>query len=139
VTDASMQVGGALGIAVIGSVLSTSYRDALPALDKMPAEAADAASDSVGAAGGVAAEIGGERGSQLLTAAHEAFVEGLGDAMLIGAGATALGVVAALLVLPRKAARKPPAVGTDTTPDGADTGTGLTASGAARREAARPT
>ncbi|MEV6958167.1 MFS transporter [Streptomyces sp. NPDC051207] len=138
VTDASMQVGGALGIAVIGSVLSTSYRDALPALDRMPAEAADAASDSVGAADGVAAGIGGEPGRQLLAAAHEAFVEGLGDAMLIGAGVTALGVLAALLVFPRRAAKGPLAVGGDTTPGEADTGTDdLTASGAARREASR--
>jgi EmrB/QacA subfamily drug resistance transporter len=138
VTDASMQVGGALGIAVIGSVLSTSYRDALPALDRMPAEAADAASDSVGAAGGVAAEIGGEPGRQLLAAAHEAFVEGLGDAMLIGAGVTALGVFAALMVLPRRAPKEPPAVGGTVALGGADTSTGLTASGAVRRESARP-
>ncbi|MEO3973649.1 MFS transporter [Streptomyces sp. CAU 1734] len=100
VTDASMQVGGALGIAVVGSMLSTTYRDSMPAVDGIPAGAAAAAEDSVGAAGGVAARIGGEPGLRLLDAAHHAFTDGLQSSMLAAAVATALGVVIAVVVLP---------------------------------------
>lgn len=102
VTDASMQVGGALGIAVIGSMLSTSYRDSMPAVGGVPAEAAAAAEDSVGAATGVAAQLGGETGGRLLEAAHHAFVDGLQNAMLVGTAATVLGVLVALFVLPSR-------------------------------------
>ncbi|MFF2654263.1 DHA2 family efflux MFS transporter permease subunit [Streptomyces sp. NPDC058045] len=105
VTDAAMQVGGALGIAVIGSVLSTSYRDGLPALDGLPGPAADAVSDSVGAATTVAGSVGGPQGRALLETARDAFIGGLGDALLAGAGVTAAGVLVALVVLPGARAR----------------------------------
>lgn len=102
VTDAAMQVGGALGIAVIGSALANSYRDALPELGQLPPEAATAVGDSVGAATGVAAGLGGEPGRRLIDAANDAFMAGLGDSMLIAAGATALGALVAVVVLPRR-------------------------------------
>ncbi|MER6615494.1 DHA2 family efflux MFS transporter permease subunit [Streptomyces xantholiticus] len=105
VTDAAMQVGGALGIAVVGSVLTTSYRDALPGFDGLPGPAAEAAGDSIGAATAVASSIGGDQGRALLDTAREAFAGGLGDAMLGGAAVTAAGVLVALVVLPGRRAR----------------------------------
>ncbi|MEU5955045.1 DHA2 family efflux MFS transporter permease subunit [Streptomyces sp. NPDC047525] len=105
VTDAAMQVGGALGIAVVGSVLTTSYREALPGLDGLPGPAAEAVGDSIGAATGVAASMGDGQGQALLDTAREAFVGGLGDALLTGAAVTAAGVLVALVVLPGRKAR----------------------------------
>ncbi|MFH8366941.1 MFS transporter [Streptomyces sp. NPDC018031] len=112
VTDAAMQVGGALGIAVVGSVLTTSYRDALPAMDGLPPHAAEAAGDSVGAAATAAERLGGGDGRSLLAAARQAFTDGLGDAMTVGAVVCAAGALTALVVLGRRPSAPPgPAAG----------------------------
>ncbi|MFI8929684.1 MFS transporter [Streptomyces sp. NPDC053474] len=61
VNDTSLELGGSLGIAVLGSVLGTSYADGLAdetAGSKLPASALAQAQDSVGAGGGVAQAIG---------------------------------------------------------------------------------
>jgi hypothetical protein len=53
------QVGGGLGVAVLGSVLTSAYRDQLaPALQGLPGRAATLARDSEGAALAVAARLG---------------------------------------------------------------------------------
>ncbi|WP_282796908.1 MFS transporter [Streptomyces sp. CC224B] len=60
VNDTSLELGGSLGIAVLGSVLATSYSDGLAeetAGSKLPASALEKAQDSVGAGGGVAQGI----------------------------------------------------------------------------------
>ena len=101
--DTTRMVGGALGIAVIGSVLSSSYGDAIaPAVSSLPPPAAAAASDSVGAALGVAGRIG-PQASELVQAARFAFVESMGDAVLVAAAVALLGAMVALLFLPARA------------------------------------
>ncbi|MFD9907029.1 MFS transporter [Streptomyces sp. NPDC059063] len=63
VNDTSLELGGSLGIAVLGSVLATSYADGLAeeaAGSKLPASALAQAQDSVGAGGGVAQAIGAQ-------------------------------------------------------------------------------
>ncbi|MFE4259766.1 MFS transporter [Streptomyces sp. NPDC056883] len=104
VTDATLQVGGSLGIAVVGSVLTTSYRDGLPDLGGLPAPAAEATRDSLGGAAEVAARIGGEAGQGLSTIASDAYVAAIADAMTVAGGVAAVGVLAVLLLLP---GRKP--------------------------------
>ncbi len=100
--DTTRMVGGALGVAVIGSVLSSSYGHAIaPAVSNLPARAASAASDSVGAALNIAGHIG-PRGSELAQAARISFVESMGDAVLVAAGIALLGAVIALLFLPAR-------------------------------------
>ncbi|MEU5245958.1 MFS transporter, partial [Streptomyces asoensis] len=60
------QVGGALGIAVLGSVLSTSYRNGIEGhLGALPAGVRDTAGESIEATLGVAAKLG-ERGRSLV-------------------------------------------------------------------------
>lgn len=57
------QVGGALGVAVLGSVLTTTYRDQLtPTLARLPEQAGAAAGDYLGTALGVAAQPGAAGG-----------------------------------------------------------------------------
>ncbi|MEU5598638.1 MFS transporter [Streptomyces sp. NPDC020298] len=61
VNDTSLELGGSLGIAILGSLLSTSYGDHLTdatARSKLPASALDTAQDSVGAGYAVAQGIG---------------------------------------------------------------------------------
>jgi EmrB/QacA subfamily drug resistance transporter len=101
VTDAAIQVGGTLGIAVTGSVLATTYRAALPTESPLPAEVDAVVRDSIGGANLVAEKLGGEGGEQLRRLASDAFVSGLADAMYVGAGVAALGALIALFLLPK--------------------------------------
>ena len=87
-------VGGALGIAVIGSLTyslySTRVADAVAAL---PCEAAEAARNSIGAAVQIASQLPGDAGGALYAAAGEAFTDAIGLVGLVSAGiafATAL-------------------------------------------------
>jgi EmrB/QacA subfamily drug resistance transporter len=84
--DLLRQLGGALGVAVIGSVMNTVYRDRMvDATAGLPPAAASAVSDSVGAAVAIAARIGGTVGDVLAATARDAFVDGLGIAAIVAA------------------------------------------------------
>ncbi|MBO0919108.1 DHA2 family efflux MFS transporter permease subunit [Streptomyces laculatispora] len=85
------QTGGALGIALLGSLLAGTYSGRLDTTG-VPAAAADTAGDSVVAAHAVAARLGAQR---LADSADAAYVHGMSLVLLV-IGATAL--VSALLV-----------------------------------------
>lgn len=103
VNDTTREVGGALGVAILGSLLSSGFTSAMAgAVRGLPAAAAEIASDSFGGALAVAAQIGGVPGRALETAARAAFVDGVGLAMLVGAGITLVGALVALLFLPSR-------------------------------------
>jgi EmrB/QacA subfamily drug resistance transporter len=91
------QTSGALGVAVVGSVMNTVYGDRMAdVVANLPPQAAGPAQDSVGAALAVAAQIGGLPGAILGGAARTAFV----DALSYGAvTAACVVVVGALLIL----------------------------------------
>jgi MFS transporter, DHA2 family, multidrug resistance protein len=96
---AMRQVGGTIGVAVLGTVLSSTYRGALP--DGVPA----AAHDSVSAGAALAHQLGSV---PLLDAVRSAYVDGL-DAMLwVCAGVAVVGIGLALRFLPRRAAAAAP-------------------------------
>ncbi|MFJ8625589.1 MFS transporter [Kitasatospora sp. NPDC093550] len=98
------QVGGALGIAVFGSLLSGAYRGALDT-GGLPAGAAHRAGESVVAADALARAGGGPA---LSASAHAAYVHGMGVVLLV-AGLVA--VVSAVLVTARMPADTPAAEG----------------------------
>jgi EmrB/QacA subfamily drug resistance transporter len=101
--DTTRMVGGALGVAVIGSALSSSYGSAVePALTQLPPNAATKAGDSVGAALEVARRAGPVAGD-LAQAARSAFVDAMGDALVIGASVAAVGALIVLAWLPARA------------------------------------
>jgi EmrB/QacA subfamily drug resistance transporter len=101
--DTTRQVGGALGVAVLGSILAASYGAAIqPALRDAPPPIAQAAGDSIGAAATIAARLG-PQGQGLLEAARSAFLQGMGDAVQVGAGVAALAALLVLLFLPARA------------------------------------
>ena len=98
--DTTRQVGGALGVAVLGSVLAWQYGSAMtPAVAQLPSEAADIASDSIGGALAVASQIG-QAAAPLVDAAKLAFVDGMQIAVLVAAGVAFVGAVITLVFLP---------------------------------------
>jgi EmrB/QacA subfamily drug resistance transporter len=105
VNDTNRIVGGALGVAILGSLLNSGYRgDMEQATHALPAGAADAARDSVGGAGAVADQIGGATGHALDLAASSAFVDAMSTATLVGAGFALAGAIIALVWLPSREA-----------------------------------
>ena len=99
--DTTRQVGGALGVAVLGSILSSGYRDAIAgALGGIPETVAAAVRDSVGAAVVLADRLGGTAGTALLSAGRTSFVDGMSTALIAGAAVMAVAAVAALGLLP---------------------------------------
>lgn len=93
--DTTRELGGAVGIAVLGSVLSSAYKsDIADRLEGIPPEAAAIAEESIGGAQAIAAELG-ERGTQVIVAANQAFSQGMTVTMYVGA---AFLVASALLV-----------------------------------------
>ncbi len=106
--DTTRELGSALGVAVLGSVLSSGYGNALAsrlgsAGVPVSPDLAAAARDSIGAASAVAAQIGGEPGQVLLAAARESFVSGLAGTALAGAIITAVGAAIVFHWLPGRA------------------------------------
>lgn len=102
------QLGGALGVAVLGSVLSGAYRAAVDeelvaAVPDLSAQAHHAAGESVEATLAVATRLG-EAGNELADAAREAFV-GAMHTTVLGSVAVAL---AGTLVVARFLPAKPP-------------------------------
>jgi EmrB/QacA subfamily drug resistance transporter len=96
-SDVTRQVGGALGVAVIGSIIGSAY-------SRDMSDSPPAASESVGAAHAVAERVGGTAGREIADTAGRAFTEAL------GIGLTAAAVVAlagALLVLMRLPSGRP--------------------------------
>jgi EmrB/QacA subfamily drug resistance transporter len=104
----ALQVGGALGVAVIGSVLSTRYQSAMNALligRHLPAAVLQDILGSLGGALAVARAVGGPLGAGLTTVARSSFQTGMRTALLAGLGATAAGMLVVLAALPARPPR----------------------------------
>ncbi len=114
--DTTRMVGGSLGVAVLGSLLSSGYGDDMERVTEgLDPRAAEAAGESISAAGAVAGRIGGEAGAALAQAADGAFVSAMSTALTVGTGVALAGALFAVVVMPRKqrepkAARAPQAV-----------------------------
>jgi hypothetical protein len=95
-------VSGALGVAVIGSLVNSLYeRDLEPAVTALPAPAREAAGESIGAASAIAAQAPSpEAGANLLAAAADAFTSAMGIGLAVGAAMTFATAVAVLRGLP---------------------------------------
>jgi EmrB/QacA subfamily drug resistance transporter len=97
VNDTTRQVGGALGVAILGSLLASTYAASLGA--SVPA----AAKASVGAALDLARSFGGEQGAALAASAKSAYVDGMGVGVLVAAAVALFGSLVALVFLPSRA------------------------------------
>ncbi len=100
VNDTTRELGGTLGVAVIGSVFASLYAagfDAAPA--GLPIEPAQ---ESIGAALGIAQQIGGAPGEALRQLATAGFYDGLEAGCLVAAGVCVLGSLMAAVLLPSR-------------------------------------
>ena len=99
VSETSGELGGALGIAILGSIGTAVYRSELA--DNMPAgiaaDVADAARDTLGGAIAVAETLPGEIGAALVIAAQTAFVDAIHIVAIVsGVGAVLTAIAAAI-------------------------------------------
>ena len=105
VNDTTRELGGTLGVAVVGSVFASAYGaqllDSLRALG-LPTQVLATAQESVAAAMAVAAELPGQAGVAVVDAAQQAFVDGLAQGSLVAAACVAVGAVLALVFLPAR-------------------------------------
>ncbi len=112
VLQALQKLGGPLGAAILGSVLSTVYQAQLP-LAGLPVATARVIRESLFAGIAVASQL---RSVALLGSVRSAFVEGMDVALVVAAAIAVVGLILALVFMPRRS-------GTPETPnaDGADT------------------
>lgn len=112
VNDTAREVGGTLGVAVVGSVFASLYGpkivDNLAGLP-IPAEALDAAEGSMAAALIVAERAPAAGAQAIVAAARDAFMSGWMTACLVAVGVALVGSVLTLLFLPNRAASAEPA------------------------------
>jgi EmrB/QacA subfamily drug resistance transporter len=97
VNDTTREVGGALGIAVLGSLVSSAYRSTMAgSVGGLPPAAAAVARDSIGGAYSVA-QGAGPAGSQLNSLAATAFTDAM-SAALVAAAVVALVTAGIVLI-----------------------------------------
>jgi Na+/melibiose symporter-like transporter len=102
VNDLAREVGGALGIAVLGSVLNNGYRTRITAAAvHLPSRAAAAIKGSIAAAA-EAAPHHGAKGVVLLSHAQNAFVNGLQNALIVAACVLFAAAVIVAILAPRR-------------------------------------
>ena len=116
INDTIREVGGALGVAIVGSLSAAVYRSHLTALlagAHVPAAVTSVATGSVAAANSAGAQAGGAGGHQLVAAAHSAFVTSMADGMRVAAVVAMVSAVASFFALatrrPRRSAAPAPA------------------------------
>jgi DHA2 family multidrug resistance protein-like MFS transporter len=108
-TNTARQLAGALGVAVLGSIIGQVYRSQLsPHLAALPAAARSAATGSITATQAVATRLG-PAGARLNGFADTAFVHAMHVSTLLSAAITLLGVLAMLTWMPGGRAAQTPA------------------------------
>ncbi|MFC9841555.1 MFS transporter [Rhodococcus sp. NPDC127530] len=119
--DATREVGGTLGVAIIGSVYASLYASSLATSDAaqgLPEEVRSVMGESVGAAVIASEQLRGG-GNQIAAqavsdAANSAFLDGLTAGSYVAAGVTALGAIVAAAFLPSRPTTEPAGHGADT-------------------------
>jgi Na+/melibiose symporter-like transporter len=100
--DTTRELGGALGVAVLGSIVTSKYLSGMAtSIAGLPQQAADVADSGLSGAIAVGQQIGGDQGAALVQSARQAFVDGLGAAAIVGAVVVFGAAIAARMLLPR--------------------------------------
>ncbi|MEU0090122.1 DHA2 family efflux MFS transporter permease subunit [Kribbella sp. NPDC006257] len=99
--QAFRQIGGTVGVAVLGTVLNSVYRSGVDT-DGLPAQAAEAVEKGVGPGLAVAAKTGS---AELLASVRDAFMTSFNATMWVSAGIGIAGAVLAALLMPKRAAK----------------------------------
>jgi EmrB/QacA subfamily drug resistance transporter len=111
VNDTTREVGGTLGVAVLGSIMASVYGgrilDALSGTP-LPAGLRAAAGDSLAAALQIAGGVGGAAGRGIALAAQDAFVQAFQIGSVVTGAVALVGAVIALLFLPARSRQEEP-------------------------------
>jgi EmrB/QacA subfamily drug resistance transporter len=111
VNDTTREIGGTLGVAVLGSIMASVYGgrilDALSGTP-LPAGLRTAAGDSLAAALQIAGDVGGAAGRGIALAAQDAFVHAFQIGSVVTGGVALVGAVLALLFLPSRSRDEEP-------------------------------
>jgi len=110
--DTTRELGGALGVAVLGSLVTSQYTTGLAGtVASLPAEAREIAEGSIAGVQGLIARgvVSPDLAERLLGVARTAFVDGLGVAGLVAASVVAVAAVAVRVLLPANAVPTAPA------------------------------
>ncbi|WP_315770732.1 MFS transporter [Rhodococcoides kroppenstedtii] len=102
ISETAYELGVALGIAVLGSIVTALYRSDLIFPDELSADVRSTAEDSLASAAQVL-----ERGSANYHAAQDAFVSGMQITTIVAAGILVLSAVVAWRVIPSDRSTKP--------------------------------
>src|SRR5271166_6321989 len=105
INDTIREVGGALGIAVVGSLSAAVYRSRLTHVltaRHAPALTVHVATSSIAAADAAGQQAGGAPGSELVAAAHSAFVNAMAMGIRVAAAVALAAAIAAIFALPRR-------------------------------------
>jgi EmrB/QacA subfamily drug resistance transporter len=107
VNDTTREVGGTLGVAVLGSIMASVYggriADALSGTP-LPAALRTAASESLAAALQIGERVSGQVGAGIATTAQSAFVHAFQIGSVVTGGVALLGAAIAFLFLPARSA-----------------------------------
>src|SRR5207249_5866807 len=103
VNDTTRQTGGALGVAVLGSIFLAHYHSAIGGLGFVPAAERASARESIGTSLAVAARVPAGAATQLRDAAHVAFLDAMRLTYAFGVGVVLVAVVVAWRFLPARA------------------------------------
>jgi EmrB/QacA subfamily drug resistance transporter len=107
VNDTTRQVGGALGVAVVGSVMTSAYGPRIASsftAAGVPPAAVAQAKQGLGFALQIASQAPASAQNGLVTAAQDAFVTGMHHGVVVGAIAALLGAIIVTIWLPARAA-----------------------------------
>jgi DHA2 family multidrug resistance protein-like MFS transporter len=103
ISEMSAELGGALGIALLGSLVTAIYRGAVgdAIIGDLPPATTDAARDTLGAALSVAEALGDQLGEDLASASRSAFVAAFQAAALVSTGIALIAAAATVFGLGR--------------------------------------
>ena len=104
VNDTIREVGGTLGVAIVGSLAAAIYRSRLStklAAHHTPGFVAHVATSSIAAADAIGKSIGGARGGEIVQAARATFTTAMALGMRVAGGIAVAAAQAAIAVIPR--------------------------------------
>ncbi len=104
--DTSRELGGAVGVALLGSIVSSGYSDNIAGFaSRLPAEISDLVAGDYYAALGVAQAVGdidSQAAGQIAGAAQQAWIDGWVSSMWVGVALSAAAFIYLLVAGPRK-------------------------------------
>ena len=106
VNDTTRELGGTLGVAIVGSVFASVYSGQLadhPALAQLPADARSAMQASMAAAQRIVGQLPPGRVPDIRQAVEHAFLDGLRVGSLVSAGIALAAAIIVAILLPARA------------------------------------